>query len=104
MKLGSMKSMTGEVLVTIGEVVITMKEGGFLVVAVTVIAVPMTLIWMIILLLLASARVTDHYKDLTLFRNTSAFLMNMFNILKWASLHAILNISVRNLNNPFLKF
>lgn len=65
--------MTGEVPVTIGEVVITMKEGGFLVVAVTVIAVPMTLIWMIILLLLASARVTDHYKDLILFHTTSDF-------------------------------
>lgn len=65
--------MTEEVLVTIGEVVIIMKEGGFPVVPVTVTAVPMTLIWMIILLLLASVRVTDHYKDLILFHNTSAF-------------------------------
>lgn len=65
--------MTEEVLVTTGEVVIIMKEGGFLVVAVTVIAVPMTLTWMIILLLLASVRVTDPYKDSNLFHNTSAF-------------------------------
>lgn len=56
--------MTKEVLVTIGEVVTIMKEGGLLVVAVTVIAVPMTLIWMIILLPLASVKVTDHLKKL----------------------------------------
>ena len=74
--------MTEEVLVTIGEVVIIMKEGGLLVVAVTVIAVLMTLIWMIILLPLTLVRVTDHFKNLTLFHNTSAFLMGMLNILK----------------------
>lgn len=104
MKLGNMKNMTEEVLVTIGEVVIIMKEEGFLAVAVTVIAVLMTLIWMIILLLLASVRVTDHYKDLILFHNTCAFLEGMLSILKCVSLHAILITCVRNVNNPFFKF
>lgn len=56
--------MIEEVLVTIGEVVIVMKEGGLLVVAVIVIAVPMTLRWMIILLFLASVRVTDGFKQI----------------------------------------
>lgn len=74
--------MTEEVLVTIGEVVIIMKEGGLLAVAVIVIAVRMTLIWMIILLPLASVRVTDNFKNLILFRITSAFLMGILNILK----------------------
>lgn len=74
--------MTEEVLVTIGEVVIIMKEGGLLVVAVTVTAVLTTLIWTIILLPLASVRVTDHFKNFILFHNTSAFLMGMLNILK----------------------
>lgn len=59
--------MTEEVLVTTGEVVIIMKEGGLLVVAVTVIAVLMTLIWMIILHPLASVRVTDDVKNLGFF-------------------------------------
>lgn len=58
MKLGSMKNMIEEVLVTTREVVIVTKEGGLLVVADIVIAVPMTLRWMIILLFLASVRVT----------------------------------------------
>lgn len=74
--------MTEEVLVTIGEVVIIMKEGGLLAVAVIVIAVRMTLIWMIILLPLASVRVTDNFKNLVLFHITSAFLMGILNILK----------------------
>lgn len=74
--------MTEEVLVTIGEVVIIMKEGGLLAVAVTVIAVRMTLIWMIILLPLASVRVTNHFKNLILFHIIIAFLIGILNILK----------------------
>lgn len=56
--------MIEEVLVTTREVVIVMKEGGLLVVADIVIAVPMTLRWMIILLFLASVRVTDCFKKI----------------------------------------
>lgn len=95
MKLGSTKSMTEEVLVTTGGVVIIMKEEGLLVVAVTAIAVPMTLIWMIILLLLASVRVTDHYKYFTFIHNVKGFLKVKLNTSKLTVFHAVFNTSIK---------
>lgn len=57
-KPGSTKSMIEEVQVIIGGVVIITKGEGLLVVAAIAIAVQKTRTWMIILLLLASVKVT----------------------------------------------